>query len=424
MALGLIDFIKGYIIFTIIILLAYSIRHLLFTFNRMYYIQRIYYSDLYNSENQFVSVLIPMHNEEATAKNVLSSLLKSDYDHNKLEIIPINDNSTDDTKKILDKMALSNKIIKPLHRDCENRGKPAALNDAMKIAKGEIIIIFDADYIPSVSMISKLAKAFYNHEIGAVMGRVVPLNYNRNLLTRLLSMERSAGYQVDQQARFNLRLIPQYGGTVGGFRKNLILESGGFNEKILAEDTELTFRLITMGYKVTYANGAECYEESPEKWTVRGKQVRRWSRGHNAVLFKYLSKVLISKYLLTREKVDGVFLLGVYVIPVFFLLALISSVALFFLGEMNIFFGWWAILFISGYNSFGNFAPFYQIATGLMLDGTEKDVMKLPLMMFSYFFYLINISLGFLDAVFDILPFRKIHWAKTERFNKSEREKV
>ena len=95
------------------------------------------------------------------------------------------------------------------------------------------------------------------------MGRVIPFNANQNLLTRLINLERSGGYQVDQQARYNMGLIPQYGGTVGGFRRQVIMDMGGFNPAVLAEDTELTFRLYTHGWKVIYANSAECYEESP-----------------------------------------------------------------------------------------------------------------------------------------------------------------
>ena len=269
-------------------------------------------------------------------------------------------------------------------------------------------------------MLRSLAVAFSNPEVGAVMGRVTPFNTDTNLLTKLLHIERSGGYQTDQQARYNLKLMPQYGGTVGGFRKKIVQETGGFNTRVLAEDTELTYRLFTKGYKVIYANDAECYEESPETWKARGIQVRRWSRGHNNAMIRYFFPVLFSKHMSIREKVDGIFLLFVYMIPFILLLGTIDSVILFFLGEMNMFISWWALIFVMAYNSYGNFAPFYEIATALMMDGRRKDLLMLPLMTFSFYFYLWNISLGFIDAILDLLTFRKVKWDKTERFTKKK----
>jgi cellulose synthase/poly-beta-1,6-N-acetylglucosamine synthase-like glycosyltransferase len=376
--------------------------------------QRIYYNDVYDSELPFVSVLIPMHNEERVLEGLIESLVDSDYDKNRLEIIAINDHSSDSTGELLEAASHKYPYIRVMQRDTGIAGKPAALNDALDKAKGEIIIIFDADYRPSRKMLSRLAIAFTNPEIGAVMGRVIPRN-RTNLLTQLLSMERSGGYQVDQQARYNKKLIPQYGGTVGGFRKSIVKDTGGFNVRILAEDTELTFRLYMMGYKVIYANDAECYEESPETWRARGRQVRRWSRGHNATMFWYMFKLPFSKHMTLNEKIDGIFLLLVYAIPPILILGIIDSLILFFAQEMNIIAGWWVLLFIGAYNSFGNFAPFYEIATGLMMDGNYRDIKKLPLMAFMFYFYLWNISLGFLDSLVDLVLFRKVKWDKTER---------
>ena len=87
-------------------------------------------------------------------------------------------------------------------------------------------MVFDADYIPGPRLLKQLVAPFFDAEVGAVMGRVVPLNVGESLLTRLLDLERAGGYQVDQQARMNLRLIPQYGGTVGGVRR-VALRAGG-----------------------------------------------------------------------------------------------------------------------------------------------------------------------------------------------------
>ena len=407
---------QGYIIFVIIVMLLYTVRHFFFTIVRLLGRQRLYYNDIVTSRMKHISVLIPMHNEEKVLDTVLTALLECDYDADRLEIIPINDNSTDKTREMLDEYHRKYEFIRPLHRNCADRGKPVGLNDAMRMARGEIIIVFDADYRPARSMLKQIALAFEDPQVGAVMGRVIPYNTNKNMLTRLINLERSGGYQVDQQARYNLRAIPQYGGTVGGFRRDFLLSTGGFNPKVLAEDTELTYRLITNGWKVVYANSAECYEESPESWDVRGRQIRRWSRGHNEVLFRYLIPTITSPHLHLFQKIDGLFLLFIYAVPVLLLFSWGVSLALFFLGRMDIFDGWWVLLFLGVYNAFGNFAPFFEIGAALIIDGLPGEALLLPLMMFNFFFYMWNISLGFFDAVVDIVTGRGVKWDKTIRF--------
>ena len=415
-----ITILKGYVIFVIILMLVYTVRHFWFAIDRLAGKQRLYYEDIYSSQMKTISVLIPMHNEEQVLSYVLEALLQCDYDRDRMEIIPIDDNSTDRTRELLEEYHKKYEFIRPIHRKCQDRGKPAGLNDAMKLAKGEIIIVFDADYRPAKDMLKQLAIAFEDPEIGAVMGRVIPYNTNKNLLTRLINLERAGGYQVDQQARYNLRLIPQYGGTVGGFRREVVQDLGGFNPLVLAEDTELTYRLYTHGWKVIYANPAECYEEAPETWAVRGKQIRRWSRGHNEVLFRYLFPMLVSPNMNLREKIDGTLLLFVYAVPFFLLLGHGVSLALFFLGRMDLFAGWWVLLFVGVYCSFGNFAPFYEIGTAMVLDGVKNEVLLLPLIMFNFYFYMWNISLGLLDSVMDVITHRKVQWAKTARFTKEQ----
>lgn len=201
------------------------------------------------------------------------------------------------------------------------------------------------------------------------------------------------------------------------------MKSGGFNTRVLAEDTELTYRLYTNGWKVIYANNAECHEEVPETWAVRGRQVRRWSSGHNNVMFRYFFKVVFSRYMNLREKLDGLMLLLVYAVPFLLALGLVDSLALFFLGEMNVFAGWWVVFFVGAYNSYGNFAPFYEIATALMVDGLKSDARLMPLLTFNFYFYMWNIGLGFIDAISDLLTKRKVKWAKTERFATAKKEK-
>lgn len=407
---------KVYLTILAFLLLLYTVRHFVFSHNRLLSKQKMYYNDIISNPPQKVTVIVPMHNEEDVIHFCLDSLIKIDYDKNYLQIIPVDDNSTDKTGEIVDGYAAKYPYIQPIHRHCENRGKPAGLNDAIQVATGDIIVVFDADYRPNKNILKSLTCAFLDPEVGAVMGRVVPYNTSSNLLTRLLNMERSGGYQVDQQARYNLNLVPQYGGTVGGFRRDVILELGGFNTAILAEDTELTFRLITNGYRIAYANTAECYEESPETWSQRAKQIRRWSRGHNQVLFHYFNKTITSPYLTFIQKTDSILLLLTYAMPLFLLIGQIFSLALFLMGKIDLFEGIWLLTYIGIFNSFGNFAPFYQIGTGLLLDGVEDDVLLLPLLLLNFYFYMYYISRGFFDAIVDVCTRRTVTWDKTKRF--------
>jgi cellulose synthase/poly-beta-1,6-N-acetylglucosamine synthase-like glycosyltransferase len=414
---ALIFLLKTYMVFLMLFLFLYLIRHYYFTLNRAFGKQRLYYQDVLDEDLPTVSVLVPMHNEEKVAGHILDLLVEADYPKEKLEIIPINDHSTDRTKEILNEYAQKYPFIRPLHRYGDlPRGKQNGLNDALKMAKGEVIIVYDADYLPPKGQIRTLAIAFKDPQVGAVMGRVVPINAGKNLLTRLLDIERAGGYQVDQQARFNLNLIPQFGGTVGGFRKDVVLKLGGFDARILAEDTELTYKLYLNGYKVAYANIAECYEEAPEDWIVRARQLRRWSRGHNQVMFKYLLPTILSKNLSFWQKVDGLLLLMIYLQPFLIFLGLLDSLLLFFLGEMIITSSYLFLLFPFANSSFGNFAPFFEIGIALVLDGARERVFLLPLMFFEFIFNIIYASLGFIDALIDLITKRTVIWQKTERF--------
>jgi cellulose synthase/poly-beta-1,6-N-acetylglucosamine synthase-like glycosyltransferase len=407
---------KSYLLFVMCVMFLYAFRHLLFTLNRAFGEQRIYYHDIVDSDLPVISILIPMHNEEKIAMHILNCLISTDYPFDRIEIIPINDHSTDRTGEILDEYAAKYRHIKPLHRNTGNRGKPGGLNDALRIAQGEIIIIFDADYLPPKGILKDIAISFKDPEVGAVMGRVVPDNTFKNLLTRLLDLERSGGYQVDQQARYNLKLIPQYGGTVAGFRKEPVLSLGGFNPMILAEDTELTFKLFINGWKVVYANRIECYEEAPERWDVRARQIRRWGRGHTQVMFTYFLPLLRTPHLSLKEKIDGLLLLCIYTISPILLLGICDSLVLFFRGEIQILAGALIFLFVTSFNTFGNFAPFYQIGMASIIDGATYRLRLLPFLLFNFFINMWYISFGFFEAIIDQITHRKSEWDKTERF--------
>src|ERR1700720_4378444 len=300
--------------FIVFVICVYTARHYWFTLNRLFGFQRHPYIDIDTASWPLGTVLVAAHNEEKVISNILGALMTVKCPEDGMLVIPVNDRSTDGTRAIIDEfVARFPGRIQPLHRAGGKGGKAAALKDAMELVTTEVILIFDADYIPGAGLIKQLVAPFFDPEVGGVMGRVVPLNVGTNLLTRLLDLERAGGYQVDQQARMNLRLVPQHGGTVAGVRLSALREIGGWNDNTLTEDTDLTFRLLLAGWKTVYQNRSECYEEVPETWQVRIKQIMRRAKGHNQALAAFGIKILLGKHRATlRERIDGFWLLGVY----------------------------------------------------------------------------------------------------------------
>ena len=421
MVLALIVLLQTYVTLVTLLIIIYIARHVWFTLARVMLKQRPSFQDMWRSDEwPRLTIVIPMHNEELVARDALSAMLKVDYPHERLQIIPINDHSSDNTAAILDEFAAQYPLITPLHRNSGNRGKPNGLNDALAMATGEIVVVFDADYEPPRGLVRMLVQAFTDLEVGAVMGRVVPQNPSANLLTRLLDLERSGGYQVDQQARHALDLIPQYGGTVGGFRREVVQQLGGFDPRVLAEDTDLTFRLYAAGWKVAYVNRAECYEEAPEDWGVRYRQLRRWARGHNQVMLRRSLLFLRSPYPTLMQKLDGALLLMVYLQPLLILSSLVCCVILFLLNALPPGLGLtWAAGTIA-YSAVGNLAPFFEIGAANVLDGMGARLLLLPLTIVSFVFNMFAAAEGAVQAFEDLIKNRNASWEKTVRF----REKI
>ena len=403
-------------LFTVVVVLIciYTLRHYVFTINRVFGRQRHAYSDVECADWPFVTILIAAHNEEAVVADCIQALLQVDYPANRLKIVPVNDRSTDRTREIIDDLVERYPgRIHPFHRTDGKPGKAAALKDAMEFVKGEVFLVFDADYIPGRALIRELVAPFFDPEVGSVMGRVVPINVGKKLITRLLDLERSGGYQVDQQARMNLGLVPQYGGTVGGVRKSALDEIRGWKENTLAEDTDLTVRLLLAGWKTVYVNRAECYEEVPERWPVRVRQIMRWAKGHNQVMVRYSAALLRCPNISLRERIDGALLLGVYAMAPVLLLGWLLAIALFYTGVEL--WGGMAVLALAAFTTLGNFAAFFEIAAAVRLDNSTTRICLLPLTLLGFTVSVVSVTRAAWQQIIDHVRGAEMHWQKTER---------
>jgi len=403
-----------------IVIVIYAVRHYWFTLNRLFGRQRYPLIDIDIADWPAVTVLVAAHNEEAVIADCLECLLHVDYPADRLHIIPVNDRSTDRTEAIIDEVVARNPgRITPFHRRSGKARKAAALQEAMEnLVHTEIVLLFDADYLPGKSLIRQLVAPFFDPEVGCVMGRVVPMNVGQNLLTRMLEMERAAGYQIDQQARMNMRLVPQFGGTAGGMRKSALFEAGGWNTDTLTEDTELTYRLLLHGWKTVYQNRAECYEESPVKWPVRVRQNKRWAKGHNQVMWKYTLSLFRPSRLTLLERLDGVLLLWIYAMAPALLIAWLLAVAMFYMGyylEVPM-----MVLFVAAFTALGNLATFFEIAASARLDGAKARVQILPFNFLGFLVSMMTCSQAAFELVREAILGGDAKWDKTERARKME----
>lgn len=403
-----------------IVLTLYAIRHYIFSLNRLFTPQRRTFEGLQAATWPRLTVFIAAHNEEAVIANCIEALVDSDYPQDRLLIVPVNDRSKDRTKEICDEWtARYPHLLKPFHRTTGKPGKPAALMDAAAFAgPADVYAIFDADYIPSRGLLKQIVAPLFDPEIGVTMGRVVPGNVSTNLLTRLLDMERSAGYQGDQQARQNLRTMPQFGGTVGAIRASALKAVGGFREDVLAEDTDLTFRMLDKGWKVHYVNTAECVEEVPEAWPVRVRQLQRWAKGHNQVMFTYLWGSVVNPHLSLRQRVDSVMLLLCYSVAPLTLAGALLVLLTYLSNPDGALALTVSIFALVMYGGFGNSAAFFQMAAAVRLDGNARRLRLLPLNFIGYIVSAVTITRGSVNLILDSLFKRELKWDKTVRYRK------
>jgi len=401
------------------VMLTYGVRQTVYCLNRLYATHRYPYQGIRRASWPMVTVFVAAHNEEAVIADCIEALLQTDYPQQRLKVVIVNDRSSDSTRLIVDRYAACYPgRIEPFHRSSGKPGKAAALKDAMSLAKGDIALIFDADYTPGKTLLRELVAPFFNPEVGAVMGRVVPRNAGSNLLTRILDLERSAGYQVDQQARMSLRTVPQYGGTVGGIRLSAANFVGGWNDDVLAEDTDITFRLLIAGWKTVYINHAACLEEVPEEWSVRMRQIHRWATGHNQVLLRYWHPLLVSRHVATRERVDGLMLLGIFLMQPLLLMGWAVAIAIYYLNASQTLTLLVPVALFVVYGTIASFSAFMQIGFAVLVDGHRRRIRLLPLQLLSFITNLSVISSAFIASLHSLVSKRELVWKKTVRYRK------
>jgi peptidoglycan-N-acetylglucosamine deacetylase len=280
-----------------------------------------------------VSVIVPCFNEEVVIIQTIKSILSTNYPN--LEVVVVDDGSTDKSLQNLHKVFDSNSQVSIFTK--ENAGKSIALNYGIRMSKHEFVICVDADTLFDKNAITELIKHFKDPDVGGVAGNV-QIGNARSALTLSQQIEYSVAQNFDKQAYAVANSVIVVPGPIGAWRKPVILGAGGLHRDTLAEDTDLTLRVLQQGWKIIYEPNAVCYTECPETLPSFIKQRNRWQFGILQVIFKNWHLILNPRYGFT----------GLFTLPLMFLHYIFSSLYPFIIGGLVSYLGFYILTTING----------------------------------------------------------------------------
>jgi 1,2-diacylglycerol 3-beta-glucosyltransferase len=357
-----------------------------------------------------VSVLVACRNEQSVVRGLVETLLRLDYPSDRLQIIVVDDGSSDGTGALLDTTARKDPRLQCLHRPPgAGGGKSGALNEALELVTGTVVVVFDADHQPRPDVLLRLVRHFEDPVVGAVQGRCVIRNGEGVLLTELIAIDYLAGYLVNEYGRQWMFQLPAYGGANCAVRAASLRAVGGWNPRTVTEDTDLTLRLMLAGQRVRYDVTAVDEEEGVTTLARYWRQRYRWARGHQQVWRDYRWAVWRSQRLSLLEKVELTMFLFVFHLPVASALGLVllvfwQSGAVGMTSAVDAYtFAFWPLLFLG---------PLLELSCGLLLAGADRR-RALALCYFLPLFF-VSIALS-TKAWVDGLLGRRYAWVKTPR---------
>ncbi|MCM0676962.1 bifunctional polysaccharide deacetylase/glycosyltransferase family 2 protein [Micromonospora phytophila] len=227
-----------------------------------------------------VSVIVPAYNEAANIAATVRSLVASDYPA--LEVIVVDDGSSDDTAGIVERLRLRGvRVIRQA-----NAGKPAALNTGIRAARAELLVLVDGDTVFQPDTVHRLVQGFADPTVGAISGNTKVAN-RRRLLGRWQHLEYVIGFNLDRRMYDVLECMPTIPGAIGAFRREVLLAVGGVPADTLAEDTDLTMKVLRAGWRVVYEEAAIAWTEAPSSLRQLWRQRYRWCYGTMQAMWKH-----------------------------------------------------------------------------------------------------------------------------------------
>jgi cellulose synthase/poly-beta-1,6-N-acetylglucosamine synthase-like glycosyltransferase len=250
----------------------------------------------------FVTIQLPIYNEQFVVDRLIDAICKLEYPRDRFEI-QLLDDSTDETvevaREIVEQYArgfagMESQPIAYLHRTNRYGYKAGALDEGLKIARGELIAIFDADFVPAPDWVMKVVHHFAEPGIGMVQTRWTHLNRNYSFMTQVEAILLDGHFVLEHGGRSRAGVFFNFNGTAGMWRREAITSAGGWQHDTLTEDTDLSYRSQMAGWKFKYLQDVECPAELPIEMTAFKTQQARWAKGLIQTGKKILPRVLKS----------------------------------------------------------------------------------------------------------------------------------
>src|SRR5437660_4585696 len=301
-----------------------------------------------------VTIQLPVYNEMYVVERLIDAVARIDYPRDRLEI-QVLDDSTDETQGIarakVERLKRQGHDIVYLHRDNRHGFKAGALQEGLKIARGELVAVFDADFVPSPDFLRKSVNYFTDERIGMVQVRWEHLNRDYTHLTQAQAIFLDGHFVIEHTARNRSGRFFNFNGTAGVWRRATIEDAGGWQHDTLTEDLDLSYRAQLKGWRFVYLPEVVSPAEVPVEMNAFKTQQHRWAKGSVQTARKILPLILRSD--LPREvKIEAFFhLTANFTYPLMILLTVLMPVSM----VIRFKHGWYEVLMLD--------LPFFCTAT-------------------------------------------------------------
>lgn len=344
-----------------------------------------------------VSIIIPAYNEEKVIIHTIEALLETKYP--KKEIIFVDDGSKDRTLDIA--MQYKDKIT-VLHK--ENGGKASALNYGLVYAKGEIVVIVDADTIIGRNSLKEMMKGFQvNEHVAAVAGNIKVRN-RVNIITKCQALEYITGIQIVRRAFDIFGSITIVPGALGAFKKSFLLEAGAYGKDTIVEDFDQTIKLLKAGLITQGSTKATAYTEAPNTLHDFIEQRKRWYRGNIQVLIRHIDALTNPRYGHLQRLSFPYLMLGMLVTPIIGFVATINAIVGVIQGD-----GWYVLQVMAIFTV----VHYLMSALAIRIDNEDPKLLWHAGFLIFGFKQLVDFLL--LKAIIEQITKKKATWTSAKR---------